>query len=310
MEDRDGDRIALMRAFVECARRLNFKASAGALGLTPSTLGRRVARLEKRLGVALFLRSTRRVALTEAGAIYLPLCEDLLSALDEADATASSLGGRPTGLLRVAAPTTFSRMHLTGALPKFLAEHPDIRLDIAYSDAYIDVVEERIDVAIRIGRLADTSLRARFLAPNVRRLVAAPSYLADAPPLRTPDDLSDHRLLHFSHLKGGDAWLLECDGAERRVPVAPWLRSDDAFVLYEAAIAGLGVALLADFISADGVRSGELTPVLTEWRVPETGVYALYAGAAIPPKTRAFIDFLVDIMSPSAPWCLEETTTG
>ncbi|MCG8445584.1 MAG: LysR family transcriptional regulator, partial [Hyphomicrobiales bacterium] len=174
LEHHDGDRIALMRAFVECARRLNFKASAKALGLTPSTLGRRIARLEARLGVALFLRSTRRVTLTEAGAIYLPLCEDLLSALDEADATASSLGGRPTGLLRVAAPTTFSRLHLTGRLPKFLTRHPEIRLDIAHSDAYVDLVEERIDIAIRIGRLADTSLRARFVRHRGARYRSAP----------------------------------------------------------------------------------------------------------------------------------------
>ena len=305
LEHHDGDRIALMRAFVECARRLNFKASAKALGLTPSTLGRRIARLEARLGVALFLRSTRRVTLTEAGAIYLPLCEDLLSALDEADATASSLGGRPTGLLRVAAPTTFSRLHLTGRLPKFLTRHPEIRLDIAHSDAYVDVVEERIDIAIRIGRLADTSLRARFLAPNNRRLVASPSYLEQAPPLRTPEDLSRHRLLHFAHLQGGEAWLLERDGTEYRVPVAPWLRSDDAFVLYEAATAGLGIALLADFISADGLQRGKLVPVLTDWQVPETGIYALYAGSAVPPKTRAFIDFLVEFMHPKAPWSLE-----
>ncbi len=304
MQHQDSDRIALMRAFVECARRLNFKASADALGLTPSTLGRRIARLEDRLGVALFLRTTRRVTLTEAGAIYLPLCEDLLSALDEADATASSLGGKPTGLLRIAAPTTFARLHLTDTLPEFLSRYPDIRLDVVYSDTYVDVVEERIDVAIRIGRLADTSLRARLLAPNIRRLVAAPAYLNDAPPLRTPEDLSRHRLLHFSHLQGGDAWVLEGEGGEYRVPIAPWLRSNDALVLHEAAMSGAGIALLADFISAEGLRDGRLVPVLTDWPVPETGIHALYAGAAVPPKTRAFIDFLVQIMAQRtrSPW--------
>lgn len=301
MDSHDTDRIALMRAFVECARRLNFKASAAALGLTPSTLGRRIAKLEDRLGVALFLRSTRRVTLTEAGAIYLPLCEDLLSALDEADATASSLGSRPAGLLRVAAPTAFSRLHLTARLPEFLLRHPDIRLDIAYSDAYVDVVEERIDVAIRIGRLADTSLRARLLAPNPRRLVAAPHYLRAAPPLRTPEDLSRHRLLHFARLRGGDVWLLEREGVQRRVPVAPSLRADDALVLYEAALAGLGIALLADFITAQALGSGRLVPVLSEWQVPESGIYAVYAGAAVPPKTRAFIDFLVETLARQAP---------
>eukprot|EP00752_Nemacystus_decipiens_P000697 g697.t1 len=205
-----------MRAFLETARRLNFTQAATALGLTPSTLGRRVARLERRLGVSLFRRTTRRVALTEAGAVYLPLCEELLAALDEADATASSLGRKPSGLLRVAAPATFARLHLTPLLPVFMARYPDIRLDTLYSDSYVDLVEERIDVAVRIGRLEDASLRARLLTPNVRRLVASPDYLRRAPPLRTPADLERHRLLHFAPLRGGAVWELHGPEGDRR----------------------------------------------------------------------------------------------
>ncbi|MGF1551832.1 MAG: LysR family transcriptional regulator [Paracoccaceae bacterium] len=305
MDDPDADRVALLRAFVEAARRLNFAAAARVLALPPSSLGRRIARLEARLGVARFLRSTRRVRLTEAGALYFARAEEILAALAAADAEAASLGARPAGLLRVAAPRAFVRLRLEPALPRFLAAHPDLRLDIAVSDAFVDLVDERVDVAIRVGRLADTSLRARRLAPNARRLVAAPGYLAGAPPLASPDDLARHRLLHFARLRAGEAWPLVADddpaARETRVAVAPWMRADDAFVLREAALADLGVALLADYVVADALADGRLVEVLPGWRVPPTEIVALYAGAAPPPKTRAFIDFLVALMAPTVP---------
>lgn len=301
--DGDGDRIALMRAFQEAARRLNFTEAAAALGLTPSTLGRRISRLEDRLGVALFLRSTRRIRLTEAGAVYFPLCEELLAALDEADVAASSLGRNATGLLRVAVPATFGRLHLTPLFPDFMALYPDIRLDIVYSDTFVDLVEERIDVAVRIGRLEDGAMRARLLAPNNRRLLASPDYLRRVGQPRVPADLERHQLLHFSPLRDGAVWELQNSSGKRvRVPVSPWMRANDAIALQEAALSGLGIALLADFITAPAIRSGRLTPVLEDWSVPDTGIYALYSGGTIPAKTRLFIDFLVTRMRPTPPW--------
>jgi DNA-binding transcriptional LysR family regulator len=299
----DNDRVALLRAFVESARRLNFAKAAQELGLTPSTLGRRIQRLETQLGVALFVRTTRRVALTEAGTIYHAHCEEILVALEEADAAAASLGNKAVGLLRVSVPSTFARLHLTPALPEFLEQYPDIRLDITYTDQYINVVEQRIDVAVRIGQLTDSTLRARRLAPNIRRLVASPHYLAQAASLKMPEDLLKHRALHFSFLGGGDAWILERDGKEQTFPITPYLRANDALALFEAALAGQGIALLADFITGPALDDGRLLPVLTEWTVPETGIYAVYASSSfMPSKTRVFIDFLVELMASTTPW--------
>ena len=299
----DNDRIALMRAFQECARRLNFAAAARELGLTPSALGRRIQRLERRLGVALFVRSTRRVALTEAGALYLRHCEDILTAIEEADASASSLGVRPTGLLRVSAPASFGRLHVSKALPRFLSDNPDLRVDLTYTDHIVDVIEARVDVAIRIGQLEDSGLRARLLTPNVRRLMASPDYLAAAPPLDVPQDLRAHRTLHFSHLIGGESWTLQRGDEVARVPIVPALRCNDAVALLEAALAGQGIALLAEFIGGDAVRDGRLVTVLDDWRIAETGIYAVYANTDyVPIKIRAFVDFLVDTFAKRDPF--------
>ncbi len=290
----DNDRIALMRAFVESARRLNFAAAARELELTPSALGRRIQRLEDRLGVALFVRSTRRVALTDAGMLYWRQSEEILSAIAEADASTSSLGERPTGLLRISAPASFGRLHLSGVLPSFLQENPDLRVDLTYTDQIVDVIETRVDVAIRIGQLEDSGLIARLLAPNLRRLVAAPAYLASAPALNAPQDLRAHQTLHFSHLRGGETWTLQRDKEVARVPITPVLRSNDALALCDAALAGEGIALLADFISGAGLNDGRLVSVLDDWRIPDTGIYVVYAASEyVPCKIRTFVDFLV-----------------
>lgn len=297
----DNDRIALMRAFVESARRLNFAAAARELNLTPSALGRRIQRLEAHLGVALFVRSTRRVALTDAGALYWRQSEEILSAIAAADAMAISLGDRPTGLLRISAPASFGRLYLSRALPSFLRGNPALQVDLMYGDQNVDLIGGRVDVAIRIGRLEDSGLVARRLARNVRRLVAAPDYLASASALRVPQDLRAQRTLHFSYLRGGEAWTLQREEEVVRVPLVPALRCNDALALYEAALAGQGVALLADFITRDSLHDGRLVPVLGDWQVPETGIYAVYpASDFVPSKIRVFVDFLVSAFSREA----------
>jgi DNA-binding transcriptional LysR family regulator len=296
MADADLDRHVLMEAVLEAARRRSFVGAAHALGVTPSTLGRRIERLERRLGVALFARSTRRVALTEAGAAYLPLCEAALAAVEEAEAAARSLGGRPAGRLRVTAPTLFTRVRLAPALPRFLRAHPDLRVELIASDAYLDLIEERLDVAVRIGALEDSALRARTLAPNVRRIVAAPSYLAAAPALARPEDLLLHPALHFARPGAPDAWTLRREGAEARAEIRPLLRSDDAETLLAAATAGLGVALLSDLVTEGARARGALVEALPGWSPAPSAVHAVWVGAAPPPKTRAFVDFLAETL--------------
>ena len=297
------DKFALLLAFLETARRLSFIGAATALDLTPSTLSRRVKRLEDLLGVQLLVRTTRRVTLTETGELYLSHVERIMTDLDEADAIATSLGARPAGLLTVTAPSTFGRLHVASAIPAFMHRYPDIRVDLQFTDHFINLVDQRIDVAIRIGELKHSSLRVRKLADNQRRLVASPIYLDRYGAPQTPDDLSEHRCLHFSHLMTGNRWELQSADETRLIPISPWLRANDASVLFEAACAGAGVALLADFIISDALGAETLKPVLPDWSVPETGIYALYPEVGhLAAKTRVFVDYLVGIFSPTPPW--------
>ena len=297
------DKLALLVAFLETAQRLNFAAASAALDLTPSTLSRRVKRLEDALGVQLFVRTTRRVTLTEAGELYRSHVERIMADLDEADAAAASLGMRPAGLLHITVPSTFGRLHISPAIPAFMKRYPDIRLDIQFTDRFVDLVEQRVDVAVRIGELKDSSLRMRKLADNQRRLVASSDYLEQHGIPQTPADLAAHKCLHFSHLLTGDRWELQRSEETQRVPINPWLRANDASILLKAACAGSGIAALADFIISGALRSGRLRSVLPDWVIPETGVYALYPAAHhLPAKTRVFVDYLVEIFSPTAPW--------
>lgn len=297
------DKLALLLAFLETARRLSFAGAAVALDLTPSTLSRRVKRLEDLLGVQLLFRTTRRVTLTEAGELYLSHVERIMADLDEADAAAASLGARPAGLLTVTVPSTFGRLHVVPMIPAFMYRYPDIRIDLQFTDHFVDLVDQRIDVAIRIGELKDSSLRVRKLANNQRCLVASPAYLDRYGTPQTPDDLSGHKCLHFSHLMTGDRWELQKAGEIRLIPISPWLRANDASVLFKAACAGAGIALLADFITADALGSGKLRRVLPDWSIPETGIYALYPGVGyFPAKTRVFVDYLVENFSSVVPW--------
>lgn len=296
------DKLALLQAFAETARRLSFTRAASALGVTPSKLSRRVKKLEQLLGVQLLLRTTRRVTLSEAGEVYLGYVERILADMQEADAAAASLGDRPTGLLTVSVPWVFGRLKVAPVIPDFMCENPSIRVDLQFADHYVDLVDQGIDVAVRIGEMKDSSLRARRIADNHRGLVASPRYLDRYGRPASPNDLMEHKCLHFPNLASGDRWLLERDGTARLTPINPWMRANDAGALLDAACRGAGIALLSDFVAADALATGRLKRVLPDWSVPVTGVYAVYPEANyVPAKTRAFIAFLADRLTGVSP---------
>lgn len=301
------DKLALLNAFVESALCLSFNEAAKSLGLTSSSLGRRIKRLEESLGSQLFVRTTRRMALTEAGQIYLPYAQRVLFDLEEGDNALASLNGHPAGLLRVNVPSAFGRICIAPYIPEFLKRFPKIQLDIHYTDTLIDLISQRVDVAVRIGKPIDSTLRQRQLAINQRFLVASPEYIKNSPSLNNPEDLIHHSCLHFSHLEGMNYWQMQslqtANQEPLKVPINARLMANDAQSLYEAVLAGTGVALLADFLVHGGLKSGRLVKVLPQWKILDTPICAVYPDTAhLAPKTRVFIDYLVALFEPVPVW--------
>ncbi|BFM05075.1 LysR family transcriptional regulator [Halioxenophilus aromaticivorans] len=297
-----GDRFVLLAAFVAVADTLNFAEAAKRLHLTSSTLSRRVKKLEQELGIQLLRRTTRQVNLTEQGRRYHQHCVQVLALLQDGDDQLQESEGAATGTLVVAAPSSYARTVLSPLLPEFMRAQPKVNVELRCSDRYVDLVEQNIDVAVRIGDLEDSTLVGRKLDNNRRRLVAAPKYLAQLGQPNSPQDLQQHQCLHFSHLSAGRVWSLYKGKNKSRVAVSPYLICDDASVLLDAAIAGLGIAILADFLCLGAVAKGQLTPVLSDWTLPPSEIYALYPKADfIPAKTRTFIDFLVQRINTKHP---------
>ena len=294
MTDMSQPGLDLIQAFVSVADRLNFAAAAKSLNVTPSTLSRRIGALESRLGTRLFNRTTRRVALTEAGARFHRRCQRALDELRLAEAELASMAAAPQGLLRVHAPMSFGLMRLSPALPAFFDRYPGVDIDLVLSDAFVDLVQEHVDVAIRIGNLPDSSLIARKLAPNRRFLCASPAYLDRHGRPRRPEDLADHSCLNFTFLQSGDIWRLDGRDRTASVRVSGRLRANNALAVRDAALGGHGIVLLSDFIAGDDVAAGRLVRVLNAWAPAPSDIYAIYPSTGfMPPKARVFVDFLV-----------------
>ncbi|GGF45562.1 LysR family transcriptional regulator [Aliidongia dinghuensis] len=301
----DEDRFGSVAAFVAVARRLNFAAAARALGVNGATVSRRIRRLEEQVGARLLTRTTRRVALTEAGIAYLERCESVLAALEEADLTVAMLNdARPRGLLRVSLPVAFGRLHVAPLLPAFLERYPDLKLDVGLSDAMVDLVHHQIDVAVRIADLADSGLIARRLAPNRRLLCAAPAYLARHGTPAAPADLERHECLHYTPHSAVDVWhLTHADGTTAAVPVAGRLRADSGETIYLAALAGHGIVLTPEFLAHEALARGALVPVLDDWAPAPSAIYAIQpTRRLIPPKARVFVDFLAEQFAGTPAW--------
>ena len=290
-----GDRFDELSAFIEVARRHSFVQAARQLDRHVSAVSRAVAALEARLGVRLLQRTTRRVALSEAGRAYFTRCEALLAEFDGADDAARDLGSTPRGVLRVSAASGFGLTHLIRLVPDFLAAHPHVTIDLQLSNRYVDLIEEGYDLAVRVGTLADSRLVARRLAPSRRILVASPAYLARAGVPRKVAVLAQHACLALEVGTHPLRWDLQQRDQRASVEARGPLRSSNAVALLAACRSGLGISLLPEFAVAADVRGGTLVRVLSGWATEEQGIYAVYPTARfVPVKVRAFVDFLVE----------------
>jgi len=283
-----------VQTFVVVAQSGSFSAAALRLGKDGSTVSRRIGALEGRLGVRLFERTTRHVALTEPGAAYLSRMTAVLEEIADADARMAAHRNIPQGLLRVTVPRSYGRLWVAPLMPAFLARHPGVRVEVHYADHFVDLVGEGFDVAIRLGQLPDSSLVARRLATFGRRLVASAGYLRRLGTPRRPQDLSQHQCLGFAGHDRGSAWVLRKAAQRVEVPISASLVADDAETLVTAAAEDAGIAIATDWLLEKHPARKRLVPVLRDWAVGEdSAVHAVTPAARfLPAKTSAFIDMV------------------
>ncbi|WIE47746.1 LysR family transcriptional regulator [Pseudomonas sp. GM17] len=296
------DRIECMRAFVVTVDANGFAAAARAMDVPRSKVSKQIQALEEAIGVQLLHRTTRSLHLTEAGAEYYESAREVLAAVDEAEQRARDGIGELRGVLRVNAPMSFGLRRLGPLVPLFHEQHPNIELQLVLSDQQVDPVRGGFDVTIRIASLADSSMVAKLLAPAPRIMVASPDYLKRAGTPQTPRDLTAHQCLNYGYLQSGVSLQLSNGKDTQRVHVTGPLHANNGDLLAQAAEAGMGIALLPDFIVADALAAGRLVPVLCEWQAPPISIHAVYPSARrVPQKTRAFIEFLVAQLADKAP---------
>jgi DNA-binding transcriptional LysR family regulator len=288
------DKFTSMTVFVKTAESGSFSAAARMLAMTPQMAGKHVDALEKELGVRLLHRSTRKHALTEAGRVYFEACRRVLEEAAAADAIALAQTGHPRGTLRVTAPVAFGTYRLAHEINAFLAEYPDVRIDLVLSDRQTDLLQDGIDIAFRIGSLADSQRVARPLTPYRLVPCAAPAYLAAHGTPAHPRELARHVCLDyaFDSFPAPQVWTFK-DG-ETSIEVEPQsrLRCNDSRALIAAAEAGVGIVLAGEPNVAQSVAAGRLVPLLEAYAAPVRPMHLLYADRRTQaPKERAFVEW-------------------
>lgn len=285
-----------IQAFVAVADAGGLTPAAGRLGVSKSIVSRRIARLEKSLKTRLLSRTTRGAALTEAGATFR---EHAMRIAAEADAARDAVrpDGKVRGRLRVSAPLSFGATHFAPVLAELASRHPDLEIQASYSDRHVDLVAEGFDAAIRLGVLGDSNLIARRIAPFGGSLVASPAYLKERGTPKTPDDLLAHATIN----RINDEWPLTHEG--KTITVRPHARftADNGAALVPAVLAGLGIAMLPDFLIADHIARGAMVAVMPEYLMPEAGIYVVRPpGGKASCKVRVLIDIMVEKMEGKA----------
>ncbi|WP_374340856.1 LysR substrate-binding domain-containing protein [Azonexus sp.] len=288
------DRLKQIEAFVGVATRGSLSAAARVEGVTPAIIGRRLDALEARLGVRLLLRTTRRLTLTFEGQAFLEDCQKLLNDLANAEAAVSLGGLKASGYLKISAPAGFGRKHVAPLVGDFMRANPEVRVNLNLSDRLVDLVNENIDCAIRIGELTDSSLVSVRLGEMRRMVVASPAYLVARGVPRTPADLAGHECLSLGQQRG---WLFRDpeSGEAQTLKVGGSFECNDGAVLHEWALAGRGLAWRSLWEVGQDLKEGRLTSVLDAWQAPPMGIYAVFPQRRhLPLRVRLFIDLLKD----------------
>ncbi len=294
------DRYQAMETFVRVVDAGSFSGAARMLRVGQPAVSKAVAALEERLGVRLLVRSTRRLKPTDAGQAFYERALRALSETEEAEAAARGLGRGLEGRLRVCAPVTFARLHLAPRLGAFLEAYPKLSLELVMDDRRIDILSENIDVALRLGDLADsTSVTARKLATGGRYLVASPHYLQARKAPKSPADLPHHDAIVHAHAVGSEEWRFRKGTAEASVHVRSRIAFTAAEGVREAVLAGLGLAIVSRWMMSAELSNGRVTPLLQDWRLPNVDLWAVFpTGRMVSARARAFVDWFASTLPP------------
>lgn len=300
------DRIEAMRTFVAVAKLKGFAEAARRLHRSPSAVTRAIAQLEDELGLTLLLRTTRSIRLTRGGEVYLENCQQILADVDDAERRARGEDAEPRGHVKIAAPIVFGRLHVLPVIHRLLRMYRAMSIQLSLSDRNVHLVDEGIDVAVRIGALSDSSLIAVKLAEVGRVVVANPAYLKEHGIPRSPDELIGHDLIAFEGLGATDEWRFQ--PGRKPVPLEPRLTVNTADAAIAAAEAGVGITRTLSYQVEASVRAGRLTPILQQFAPPASPVNAIYPSRRIPSaNVAAFVKvareyFKTNPLAPVSQW--------
>jgi DNA-binding transcriptional LysR family regulator len=291
------DRLAAMEAFVLVVDTGSFSAAARRLNVGQPAVSKLVAQLEERLGVKLLVRTTRGLTATEAGLNYYERARRSIEEADEAESAARGAGSGLTGRLRICGAVTFARIHLMPRLPEFLARHPELEMEVVLDDRNIDLVQEGIDVALRMGQLSDSSLTARRIASGRHVVVGTPSYFERTGKPTAPGDLAAHQAVIYDQEAGGQDWTFRRGDAEIAVTLKGRLRVSAAEGVRAAVLASAGIAVASEWMFSPEIADRTVQMVLQDWELPRIDLWAVFpVGRTATTKARTFTQFVQEVM--------------
>jgi DNA-binding transcriptional LysR family regulator len=291
------DRLVAMEAFVLVVDTGSFSAAARRLNVGQPAVSKLVAQLEERLGVTLLVRTTRGLTATEAGLNYHERARRSIEEADEAESAARGAGSGLTGRLRICGAVTFARIHLIPRLPEFLARHPELEMEVVLDDRNIDLVQEGIDVALRMGQLSDSSLTARRIASGRHVVVGTPAYFERTGKPTAPGDLAAHQAVIYDQEAGGQDWTFQRDDAEIAVTLKGRLRVSAAEGVRAAVHANAGIAVASEWMFSPEIADRTVQMVLQDWELPRIDLWAVFpAGRTATTKARTFTQFVQEVM--------------
>ena len=292
------DRMTAMETFVAVVEAGSFSAAARRLNVGQPAVSKSIAQLEERVGARLLLRSTRGLNTTDAGQRFYEHAKVAIDEAEEAEHAARQSSEGLSGRLRVSAAVTFARLHILPALKGFLDEHPQLEIDIVLDDRNIDLFEEGMDVALRMGALDDSAMTARRIARSPRFVVGTPAYFAEAGMPATPADLSGHQAIVYSQRGGGESWSFSQNGKEVAVVVSGRVRVSAAEGIRTAVLSDMGIAIASQWMFEPELVDGTVRAVLTDWQLPPVDLWAVFpSGRRVTSKARAFVAFVESVLS-------------